>query len=75
MSIAGGPNKRWRKSQWRFWDTARQALEYCGEKIVYHTKEEAEAMVKHQDGKWDKVLRVYECPHGPHFHLTSKVSY
>ncbi len=78
MSTKGEPHRRWRKSQWRFWDTARQSVEYCGEKIVYHSVEEAEVMVRNQEDKWDKQLRVYECPHSEgslHYHLTSRVSY
>ncbi len=76
MSLGGSDkSKRWRKQNWRFWDTARQSIEYCGEKIIYHSPAEAQKMVDVQAGKWEKHLRVYECPHAAHWHLTSKAQW
>ncbi len=73
MTLFRGESKRWRKQDWRFWDTARQSLEYCGEKVIYATEAEAVAMLKIQEERWNIELRTYECPHGDHYHLTSRV--
>ncbi len=76
MSLSESPGqRRWRKRDWFHWETANKILEYCGEKIIYHTEEEAHAALLKQQVKTDKPLRVYECPHGSHFHLTSQVPY
>ena len=66
---------RWRKKDWTHWEHATKAIEYCGEKIIYHSLAEAEEKRVRQEEKSGIVLRVYECPQGFHFHLTSKVSY
>ncbi len=70
-----GPLNRWRKKDWFHWEDATRTVEYCGEKVIYHTWAEAESKRIRQEEKSNKPLRVYECPHGPHYHLTSKTSY
>ncbi len=70
-----GPLRRWRKQDWTHWDTAKRVIQYCGEKIVYHSVAEAEEMRVRQEEKTRKELRIYSCSSGDHFHLTSQVPY
>ncbi len=70
-----GPLKRWRKQDWFHWDSAKKSLEYCGEKIIYHSEEEANTQRLRQEAKAGHSLFIYECPHGPHFHLTKQGAY
>ncbi len=70
-----GPSRRWRKQDWNHWEAASKALEYCGEKIIYHTEREAEEKRVRQEAKANIPLRAYECTSSQvqHWHLTSRV--
>ncbi len=74
-NIFFGPLKRWRKKDWNHWDDSKKIVEYCDSKIIYHTMAEAQEKKKIQEEKSGHPLFIYECPHGPHMHLTKKVSY
>ncbi len=70
--FAKGDFGRWRKKDWSQWDHASRVIEYCGEKIIYHTMVEAERQQKMQQDKWMVELRIYICEQCGFFHLTSR---
>ncbi len=71
--LVKGDKHRWRKKDWSQWYSASRVIEYCGEKIIYHTLAEAERMRVQQEEKWAIELRVYLCEQCGAFHLTSRV--
>lgn len=76
MSLGLSRNqRRWRKSDWTFWEEATKSVAYCGDKICYKSEEDAQAKIDAQSHKWSKALRMYQCQHCAQFHLTSRLDW
>ena len=53
-------------------------LRTCGQKVPFYSKAKATRRAKHLNrnrrmrnrGRFRQVFRIYQCPYGPHWHLT-----
>lgn len=68
-----GDKKRWRRSGWNQWDEVRKTMYFCGGKISYGSREEAETAELLQREKGYNEMRVYYHIDCAAFHLTSRL--
>jgi hypothetical protein len=66
------PVRRWRKSDWSFWEGSTRVVRKCGEKVCW-SADEIKAVRVEQEQQSGKALRYYFRPHCGYYHLTSKV--